>query len=124
MREVAARLSTSEQTVSICTDLDAASSEAHVICYATLSTEPLIKGDRVAPGTHVSLIGGFRPHMRECDDALMRKASVFVDSLEGATQEAGEIVGGLRSGSMNVPRLRSCGISALDSVLGESPLTR
>ena len=62
------------------------------ICCATLATEPLIHGDWVRPGTHVDLVGGYTPTMREADDALIKKARVFADTRDGALAEAGDLV--------------------------------
>lgn len=79
-------------------DLEAAVRRADIVSAATLSTEPLIKGAWLRPGTHVDLVGGFTPKMREADDDCVRKASVFVDTRAGASKEAGDIVQPLQSG--------------------------
>ncbi|RVB65028.1 ornithine cyclodeaminase family protein, partial [Mesorhizobium sp. M7A.F.Ca.CA.004.06.1.1] len=50
------------------------------------------------PGTHVDLVGGFTPTMRESDDDAIRLARVYVDTRAGATKEAGDIVQPLASG--------------------------
>ncbi len=85
-------------TVGPCDDLAAAAPEANVISCATLSKDPLIKGDWLQPGAHVDLVGGFTPEMREADDAAIGKARVFVDTFEGACTEAGDIVQPMQSG--------------------------
>lgn len=79
-------------------DLEGAVRGAHIITCATLANEPLIKGDWLQPGQHLDLIGGFTPDMREADDDCVRRARVFVDTREGACQEAGDIVQPLRDG--------------------------
>ena len=79
-------------------DLEAAVRRADVISAATLSTEPLIKGAWLQPGTHVDLVGGFTPKMREADDDCVRKASVFADTRAGASKEAGDLVQPLQAG--------------------------
>jgi len=79
-------------------DLDAALGWADIISSATISTEPLVKGARLRPGTHVDLVGGFTPDMREADDDAITRARVFVDTRAGATKEAGDIVQPLKSG--------------------------
>jgi alanine dehydrogenase len=71
---------------------------ADLISCATLSHAPLVCGDWVRPGTHVDLVGGFTPAMREADDALMGRAQVFVDTWAGAKSEAGDIVVPLERG--------------------------
>lgn len=73
-------------------DLTEASLHADIISCATTSTEPLIQARNLQKGTHVDLVGGFRPDMREADDALMSTASLFVDTYAGACKEAGDIV--------------------------------
>jgi ornithine cyclodeaminase len=61
-------------------DLDTALTSADVITCVTGATTPLIKGALVQAGTHVDLIGAFSPEMRESDDDLVRRATVFVDT--------------------------------------------
>lgn len=72
-------------------DLAAAVVTADIITTATMSTEPVLKGDWVQPGTHVDLIGAFRAEMREADDALLQKARLFVDSRDTTLHHIGEI---------------------------------
>ena len=73
-------------------DLATAIASADIVSSATLATEPLVRGDWVCPGTHVDLVGGYTPRMREADDALIRKARVFADTSAGALSEAGDLV--------------------------------
>lgn len=80
------------------TDLDAALGWADIISSATISTAPLVAGDRLKPGVHVDLVGGFTPTMRESNDEAIARARVYVDTRAGATKEAGDIVQPLASG--------------------------
>lgn len=73
-------------------DLGAALAHADVVSCATTSREPLIAGRQVNPGLHVDLVGAFTPHMRESDDELVRRATIFVDTFGGALKEAGDLV--------------------------------
>jgi alanine dehydrogenase len=73
-------------------DLPTAVGEADVISCATLSTEPLIMEQFVRRGTHVDLVGAYRPDMRESDAALVGRCDVYVDTLEGARHEAGDLI--------------------------------
>jgi ornithine cyclodeaminase len=73
-------------------DLEAAVRGADIMSCATLASEPLIRGAWLKKGTHVDLVGGFTPKMREADDAAVKKARVYVDTRAGATKEAGDIV--------------------------------
>lgn len=80
------------------TDLARAAGEADIISCATLAKEPLILGAWLRAGQHLDLVGGFTPEMREADDEAVRRATVFVDTMAGATKEAGDITQPLASG--------------------------
>jgi len=82
-------------------DLEAAIRTADIVASATLATEPLVRGDWVRPGTHVDLVGGYTPAMREADDALIRKARVFADTRAGALKEAGDLVAPIAHGVLD-----------------------
>ncbi|MCF4166078.1 ornithine cyclodeaminase family protein [Zavarzinia compransoris] len=72
-------------------DLEAAVRAADIVCAVTMSRTPLIRGAWLQPGTHVDLIGGFTPEMREADDDAVARATLFVDTREGALHEAGDL---------------------------------
>lgn len=80
-------------------DLDAALREADIITSATSATTPLIKGALVRPGTHVDLVGGYRPDMQEADNALLAKARLFVDDRSTAAC-SGDILIPLSAGAI------------------------
>ncbi len=61
-------------------------------------TEPVVRGEWLQAGTHLDLVGGFTPTMRESDDDAVARARVYVDTRAGATREAGDIVQPLASG--------------------------
>jgi alanine dehydrogenase len=82
----------------VAASLPAAAAEADIISAATLAVDPLIHGAWIRPGTHIDLVGGYTPGMREADDALIAKARVFVDTRGGAMHEAGDIVSPIASG--------------------------
>ncbi len=86
-------------------DLAAAVARADIVSSATLSTDPLIRGEWVRPGTHVDLVGGFTPTMREGDDALITAASVFADTRDGALKEAGDLVVPVAHGVLDPARV-------------------
>lgn len=77
-----------------------AASQADILSSATMSYEPLIKGAWIKPGTHVDLIGAFRPDMREGDDELLRKSRIFVDSRATTMHDIGEIRIPLEAGTI------------------------
>ncbi|WP_372610122.1 ornithine cyclodeaminase family protein [Halomonas sp.] len=88
-------------------DLEAAVPEAKVISCVTLSTEPLIRGDWLSPGTHLDLIGAFRPTMRETDADCLTRSEVFVDTYAGARGEAGDILQAIDEGDFTFDAIRA-----------------
>ena len=84
--------------VEVVPDLEAAVRAAHIVTCATTSTQPLVRGAWLAPGTHLDLVGGFRRAMREVDDAAVARARIVVDTYAGALAEAGDIVEPLERG--------------------------
>jgi ornithine cyclodeaminase len=66
--------------------------DADIVSAATLATDPLIAGDALRAGMHVDLIGAFRPEMCEADGRAFARAQVFVDTREGALDEAGDLL--------------------------------
>ena len=96
---LAARLRSAGFDARAVDDIDAAVAAADVVSCATLATEPLIKGVRLRPGTHVDLIGSFARHMREADDDAVRRASVFVDTA-AAVEDSGDLYHPIRNGTL------------------------
>ena len=78
-------------------DLASAVAAADIVSCATLATEPLIRGEWLAPGNHLDLIGGFTPAMREADEACFAGASLWVDT-EEALRKSGDLLRPLASG--------------------------
>ena len=72
-------------------DLEAAVRGADIVSCVTLSTAPLVRGDWLAAGAHLDLVGGFTPQMRESDGACLRRARVWVDTAE-ALAKAGDLL--------------------------------
>lgn len=69
---------------SVAPDLDASVAAADIVSCVTSSPDPLIKGALLAAGAHLDLVGSFKSDMRESDDDCVRRASIFVDTIEGA----------------------------------------
>ncbi|MCO6476733.1 MAG: ornithine cyclodeaminase family protein [Phaeodactylibacter sp.] len=74
--------------------------DADIISCATSSPEPLVLGQWLQPGQHLDLVGSFKPNMREADDEAIRRATVYVDTMEGARKETGDIVAPIRNGAL------------------------
>jgi ornithine cyclodeaminase/alanine dehydrogenase-like protein (mu-crystallin family) len=102
---LAARLSEGGIPAVPAADLAAAVAMADIVSCATLAREPLIRGEWLRRGSHLDLVGGYTPEMREADDEAVRRARVFVDTRAGATTEAGDIVQPLASGALTLERI-------------------
>ncbi|WP_421692793.1 ornithine cyclodeaminase family protein [Aestuariivirga sp.] len=74
------------------TDLEHAVRQSDIVSCVTTSTAPIVKGAWLRPGTHVDLAGAFKPSMRETDGDVVARASIYVDTREGALAEAGDLL--------------------------------
>jgi len=83
-----------------------AAAQADIISCATLATSALLRGEWLRPGTHVDLVGAFKPTMCEADaEVLARADAVWCDTREGALTEAGDIVQAIAAGAFHADRL-------------------
>jgi len=98
-------------------DLQAAVGRADIVSCATLATAPLVRGAWLRPGTHLDLIGGFRPNMREADDEAVRRARVFIDT-EAALAEAGDLTQPIAAGVLRREQIAG---SLFSLCRGEAP---
>ena len=73
-------------------DLAAAVGASDIIATATMSSDPVIRGEWLRPGTHLDLIGAYRKDMREVDDAAMARARIFVNSRATTIGHIGELM--------------------------------
>lgn len=95
--EKAQKLATEKSAVAI-EDLQEALSNADIVSSSTMSTSPFIMGDWIKAGTHIDLIGAYRPDMREADDSLLTKSRIFVDARETAIHDIGELAIPIKAG--------------------------
>lgn len=77
--------------VGVADDLETAVRSADIIVTATMSSDPVIRGDWLRPGQHLNLIGAYRPDMREADDTALTRSRIFVDSLDTTINHIGEL---------------------------------
>jgi len=83
-------------------DIEAAACEADVVSCATFSPDPLVKGEWLGAGTHLDLVGGYRPEVRETNDESIRRSRVFCDTLNGAPEAAGDLTQPIASGVLDL----------------------
>jgi ornithine cyclodeaminase len=81
------------------TDLETAVRQADIVSCATLATAPLVRGDWLAAGSHLDLIGSFTPAMREADVHCFAGARTFVDTDE-ALRKSGDLLDAMAAGTL------------------------
>ncbi|MBO9694922.1 MAG: hypothetical protein J7499_01860 [Sphingopyxis sp.] len=87
--------------------IEAGLAEADIVSVATLATKPLIAAAALRPGMHIDLIGAFRPDMCEADSETFARARVFVDTREGALDEAGDLLQAIAAGAIGVDAIEA-----------------
>lgn len=73
---------------------------ADVVCTTTSSTEPVLLGDWLSPGTHVNAVGVSQPHARELDTRAVVRSRLYADRRESALKEPGDIIVPLQQGEI------------------------
>lgn len=103
----ARQLATDQALEVIAADARRCATESDVICTCTTAKEPLFDGCWLCPGTHLNLVGAFRPTTREVDDHTIATAHVVVDTYEGALAEAGDLLIPLGCGVITRDHIRA-----------------
>jgi ornithine cyclodeaminase len=68
------------------------------VVTATTSREPVLP-DEIPDGIFVAAVGSFEPEAAELPPALVSSSRVFVDTMEGAREEAGDLIQAERAGA-------------------------
>ena len=72
--------------------------ESDIIITATTAETPIFDGNLVNPGTHLNLIGSFKPDVREVDEVVIKRSKIVVDQKSATLEEAGDIIIPLKAG--------------------------
>ena len=78
--------------VSIVNNRKKAVEGADIIIAATTSETPVFDGRDLSPGTHITGVGSYAPHMQEVDEVTVKQAKIVVDSLPACLAEAGDLI--------------------------------
>ncbi len=65
---------------------------ADIVCTVTSSSQPVLSGDWISPGTHINAVGSSVSVARELDAEAVRRSRLFVDRMESALNEAGDFL--------------------------------
>jgi ornithine cyclodeaminase/alanine dehydrogenase-like protein (mu-crystallin family) len=79
--------------------------DAGIVALVTAAREPVVAREWIAPGAHICAVGACRPDQREMDTPLVGDARVFVDSLNGALAEAGDLVIPIKDGAFTASHI-------------------
>jgi ornithine cyclodeaminase/alanine dehydrogenase-like protein (mu-crystallin family) len=74
--------------------------EADLVCTCTTSADPVVDGDLIRPGTHVTAVGAYTPRMREIDGALVARSRLVVETRSAALKEAGDLLLAIGEGAV------------------------
>ena len=87
-------------------DVEAGAVGADIISSAVSTESPLLRSEWVGPGTHIDLVGAYQPTMSEADVEVVGTADqVFVDTIEGAESEAGDLIQAVQAGTFSFDRV-------------------
>lgn len=78
--------------VTVCDRAEEAVRETDVLCVATASPTPVVEAEWIAPGCHINAVGAHTPTTREIDSTTVAAAAIYVDSMESAMNEAGDLL--------------------------------
>ncbi len=106
--------------IEVVTDLEALVRASEIIVTATGSTEPIIRGEWLRPGTHVTAVGADDDRKRELELSVLERADVIaVDSLL-VNQKYGDIAQALNARTLEASRLIELGTLLENTHLGRS----
>jgi ornithine cyclodeaminase/alanine dehydrogenase-like protein (mu-crystallin family) len=82
-------------------DARTCAAQSDVLCTCTSHSAPLFDGRDLRPGTHLNLVGAFRPQTREVDTHTIQRSRVVVDAYGAALSDVGELFIPLQEGAIS-----------------------
>ncbi len=82
------------------TNVQEAVRQVDIVCTVTSSPIPILQGDWITRGTHLNVVGSSIPSMREIDDEVVLRSSIWVDYWPSAEAQAGELVDMMAAGTI------------------------
>jgi len=126
-KRIVEELQKSGQPACLTEDLEGSVRNSDIVSCATLSRQPVIFGSWIREGTHVDLVGAYTTNMRETDNDLIVRSTVFVDTYDGAQSEAGDLVLAAESGAWSFDSvqgdLKELATNAVPGRVSESEVT-
>ncbi len=100
-RRFAAQQSERSQLEVTATDDPAEVACCDIVSTVTAATEPVLKGEWLERGSHLNLVGVHTPDAREADSGVIRRSRVYVDLMESAMNEAGDLLIPIAEGAID-----------------------
>lgn len=66
--------------------------EVDVLCTTTTSQKPLFEHNHLKRGVHINAVGVYKPDYQEIPSETIVEAEIYIDQLEGALSEAGDLL--------------------------------
>jgi ornithine cyclodeaminase/alanine dehydrogenase-like protein (mu-crystallin family) len=87
--------------VRVAHNAEAAVRDANVVCTTTAAHEPVLRGEWLAPGSHMNAVGSSLASARELDSEAVRRSRLYVDRRESVLAEAGDFLIPRKEGLIN-----------------------
>ncbi len=97
---------TTDLDVRVVGDPDEAAAGADVVCTTTASAEPVLGAGGLRPGMHVNAVGASFAGRCELTPEAVATTVVYVDSIEAARREAGDLLNAQAHGSFRLDAVR------------------
>ncbi|MGJ0182742.1 ornithine cyclodeaminase family protein [Corynebacterium glyciniphilum] len=107
--ELVDRLATDGVTARTGTDATQDIPGADLILCCTSAREPLFDGALVSDSALVVAMGSHEPNARETDDALLSRSTVYVEDIDTALREAGDVRIAVDNDTLRVDALHTLG---------------
>lgn len=91
---------TYDLTIQVGANVQEAVDGADIVCTVTSARDTVLRGEWVQAGSHINAVGASVPSMREIDENLLVKSSLFVDYRPSAFAQAGDIIRAIESGAI------------------------
>ena len=94
-------------TIEVASSAEEAARGADLLCTATSSKDPVLRGEWLSPGAHVNAAGSSVASARELDSAAVARASLFVDRRESTLNESGDFLFARAEGAVTEEHIRA-----------------
>jgi ornithine cyclodeaminase len=95
--------------IEIASSLEVVVREADLIITATSAQQPLIKGDWLKPGVHITAVGSNHPSKQELEVDVLQRADIIIADKLDQCAVAGEIHHALNAGVITLDRVGELG---------------